>query len=387
MEMFTIFLCTFVVGAFGDLQRIEKSQEAESMRPRQADPLKAMAASYSAMRYFLKALPDMLKSKIFITDDAEKVVLENYVKSRSVPTKALDAYNLAKKDERELLKRLFREVPQFVSAYKALRKGVAWKYTRLNDKFKQFFQEPSIALAQFEALKRDELTSLDSFLSDSSQNDSSQTVEDTKHISAVEAETKTIKVKEAEVNGADKLTIEEVELAEAQEAENRKLEEQLKANEAENRKEEEIGKTPEAENRMEEEKGKAEEANNQKENKTGTAEEINNQKEEEKSKAEKRKEDEIDNAQEAETQKEDKGKAEEAENQKREDKGKAKEAENRKKEDKGKAEEAENRKGEDIGKGEEEENQNEKGTVKAEDTDKRKEKYNSKAEEAEKGKG
>ena len=48
-----------------------------------------VAVSNSAMRALLNKLPDVLKSKILTTDDAEDVILENYVKSQSVPAKTL----------------------------------------------------------------------------------------------------------------------------------------------------------------------------------------------------------------------------------------------------------------------------------------------------------
>src|SRR6218665_645833 len=167
MKFFGIVLCIVIGDVCGDLQRVDKSQKVDSIMTRQTDVLKVIAVRYSVMQYFSKKLPDILRSKISVTDDAENIVLQNYVKSQSVPTKALDAYNLAKKDERELLKRLVKEVPRVLPNYKALRKGVSWNYTRLHDKFGKFFQEPSATLEHYEAFKRDELTSLNDFLADS----------------------------------------------------------------------------------------------------------------------------------------------------------------------------------------------------------------------------
>jgi len=128
-----------------------------------------VAVSNSAMRALLNKLPDVLKSKILTTDHAEDVILENYVKSQSVPAKTLHIYNSAKKDERELLKRLLADMPIILPIYKSVRKGEAWHHTRLVIELRRFFQKPSTALTQYEALKKDELTSLDSFLGSSGQ--------------------------------------------------------------------------------------------------------------------------------------------------------------------------------------------------------------------------
>src|SRR6218665_935613 len=167
--MLAMFLCIVIGDVFGDLQRVEKTQLKDSTMSQQADVTNVVALSHIVRQYFLNKLPGVLRSKILTTDDAEKLVLENYVNSRSVPPEILNTYNLAKKDERELLKRLLMDIPIILPTYKSIRKGVVWNHTRLHDKYIQFFQEPSTALEKYEAIKRDELTSLDSFLAHSGQ--------------------------------------------------------------------------------------------------------------------------------------------------------------------------------------------------------------------------
>src|SRR6218665_769502 len=102
-----------------------KKQETESVT---IPETRVSAVSYSAMLSLLNKLPDVLKSRILITDDKEKVVLENYVKYQNVKPKTLDIYNSAKKDERELLKRLLTDIPFILPTYKSIRKGVAWNH-------------------------------------------------------------------------------------------------------------------------------------------------------------------------------------------------------------------------------------------------------------------
>src|SRR6218665_3987432 len=102
-----------------------KKQETESVT---IPETRVSAVSYSAMLSLLNKLPDVLKSRILITDDEEKVVLENYVKYQNVKPKTLDIYNSAKKDERELLKRLLTDIPFILPTYKSIRKGVAWNH-------------------------------------------------------------------------------------------------------------------------------------------------------------------------------------------------------------------------------------------------------------------
>src|SRR6218665_1712020 len=157
----------------------EKEQEAKHHRVTLSSSSRTSDVSYSAMQYLLNKLPGVLRGRILITDAAEKVVLKNYVKSKSVAPETLYTYNSAMKDERELLKRLLADMPIILSTYKALRKGSAWNHTRLHRKFINFFGHHSHALTEYESLKGDEMASLDGFLAGSSHIGVPQSVEST----------------------------------------------------------------------------------------------------------------------------------------------------------------------------------------------------------------
>lgn len=132
-----------------------------------------MYDSEHLMDYLRDRLPSVLTAQLLRTDQAEHRLLEDYAAGSNIPAEDLFAYKVAKNDERETLKLMIPEAGSYASSiindYKELRRGEAWNHTRLDNKFKAFFQQPSKALTEYEALKKDELTSLDSFLSGQDQ--------------------------------------------------------------------------------------------------------------------------------------------------------------------------------------------------------------------------
>ena len=124
--------------------------------------------SLSVMNCLLGRLPDVLKAKIGETDEAEVTMLQDFIKEEIVPDEITDAYSAKQKAERELLKEVLKEAgtyaPQILEIYKAIRKGEPWTYLKLDNAFRRFFHQPSDALTEYQALKRDEFASLDAFL-------------------------------------------------------------------------------------------------------------------------------------------------------------------------------------------------------------------------------
>lgn len=116
----------------------------------------------------LRSFPKALSDNILQTDGFERQMLDSCAKSQSVPKEVLDAYKTARNEERETLRKLTVEQPEnktrLVESYKTLRKGSVWNFTLAEQPYVEFFNHPSTALTDYKALKKEELTTLDSFL-------------------------------------------------------------------------------------------------------------------------------------------------------------------------------------------------------------------------------
>lgn len=116
----------------------------------------------------LSSFEGPLKDNILQTDRIEMQMLDLYAKSQSVPSALLDAYRAARNEEREALRKFIAERPQnktsLVESYKALRNGTAWTFVKTEQQYADFFKRPSPALTDYEALKKEEQTNLDSLL-------------------------------------------------------------------------------------------------------------------------------------------------------------------------------------------------------------------------------
>lgn len=116
----------------------------------------------------LRSFPKALSNSILQTDGFDRQMVESYAKTQSVPKVVLDSYKTARNEERETLRKLIVEQPEnktrLVESYKALRKGSAWNFTLAEHAYVEFFNHPSTALTDYEALKKEELTTLDAFL-------------------------------------------------------------------------------------------------------------------------------------------------------------------------------------------------------------------------------
>lgn len=148
------------------VEAAEKQLEQENSETSANDA--GQTPSLSVRKSLVSGLPTVLRTRIKKTDETEEELIQDYWKAPQVPPEILSLYNLRKNEEREVLKQVLKEegphAPQTLQLYKAVRKGEAWNYTKVSDKFKEFFQRPSAALVEYDALKKDELSSVDAFL-------------------------------------------------------------------------------------------------------------------------------------------------------------------------------------------------------------------------------
>ena len=153
---------------------VENTEEAHKANV-DDDPV-SVNASLQVVKRKLFTLPKALSDKIFATVKVEIALLTCYVSSNCAATEPLAKYNSAKEEERKTLKKLKDEASpsaatDLVAKYKAVRKGSVWNYTKLQKRFKAFFDDPA-KLKDYEKQERDEFDSLDSFLGSSSHTDS-----------------------------------------------------------------------------------------------------------------------------------------------------------------------------------------------------------------------